>query len=225
MRPLPLVENTRIVLVDDHPLFREGVASALDLEPDFEIVGQGDDAAAAVRLAHELMPDVMVLDISMAGGGGLQAARSISAIYPVIKIIMLTVSEAEEDVLGAFKAGARGYVLKGVGGSEIVRILRSILAGEPYVTPKLAASLLGEARHIQSKSSAEADLLSELTRRENEILELVALGKSNKEVALVLNLTEKTIKYNMTNILQKLQVRNRVEAALLARAGGPISKV
>jgi two-component system nitrate/nitrite response regulator NarL len=214
-----MVEKTRVVLVDDHPLLREGVAAALANEPDFEVVGQGDDADAAIRLAQDLMPDVMVLDISMPGGGGLRAARAIADIFPVIKIIMLTVSESEEDVLGAFKAGARGYVLKGVGGSEIVRIVRAILAGEPYVTPKLAAGLLGEARHPSAKVSPAADLLSELTRREREILELVAVGKSNKEVARNLQLTEKTIKYNMTNILQKLQVRNRVEAALVARTG------
>jgi two-component system, NarL family, nitrate/nitrite response regulator NarL len=214
-----MVEPTKIVLIDDHPLLREGVAGALANEPDLEVVGQGDNADAAIGLARDLMPDVMLLDISMPGGGGLRAARAIADLFPVIKIIMLTVSESEEDVLGAFKAGARGYVLKGVGGSEIVRIVRAILAGEPYVTPKLAAGLLGEARHPSAKVPPEADLLSELTRREREILELVAVGQSNKEVGRNLHLTEKTIKYNMTNILQKLQVRNRVEAALIARAG------
>jgi two-component system, NarL family, nitrate/nitrite response regulator NarL len=213
-----MVDTVRLVLIDDHPLLREGVAYALSNEPDFEVVGQGADAETAINLAREHTPDVMLLDISMPGGGGLRAAEVISTEFPVIKIIMLTASESEENVLGAFKAGARGCVLKGVGGSEIVRIVRSILAGEPYVTPKLAAGLLGDARHPSTKSSAEANLLAELTRREREILELVAVGQSNKEVARNLNLTEKTIKYNMTNILQKLQVRNRVEAALLARA-------
>jgi two-component system, NarL family, nitrate/nitrite response regulator NarL len=213
-----MFEATRIILVDDHPMLREGVAATLSAESDFEIVGQGDDAEMAIQLAGELQPDVMLLDVSMPQGGGLRAAREIADRYPIIKIIMLTVSETEEDVLGAFKAGARGYVLKGVKGSELVRIVRTILGGEPYVTPKLAATLLGEAREKTTKSPPEPDPLSDLTRREKEILELVAVGQSNKEVARNLNLTEKTIKYNMTNILQKLQVRNRVEAALLARA-------
>jgi two-component system, NarL family, nitrate/nitrite response regulator NarL len=213
-----MVEATRIVLIDDHPMLREGVAATLSAESDFDIVGQGDDADMAIQLAGDLQPDVMLLDVSMPQGGGLRAAREIADLYPIIKIIMLTVSETEEDVLGAFKSGARGYVLKGVKGSELVRIIRTILGGEPYVTPKLAATLLGEAREKTAKSPPEADPLSDLTRREREILELVAVGQSNKEVARNLNLTEKTIKYNMTNILQKLQVRNRVEAALLARA-------
>jgi two-component system, NarL family, nitrate/nitrite response regulator NarL len=218
-----MLETTRLVLVDDHPLLREGVAAVLANEADFEVVGQGEDADAAIRLARDLSPDVMLLDISMPGGGGLRAARAITDLFPVIKVVMLTVSESEEDVLGAFKAGARGYVLKGVSGSEIVRIVRGILAGEPYVTPKLAASLLGEARHPSSKAPPEADLLAELTPREREILEHVAVGQSNKEVARNLRLTEKTIKYNMTNILQKLHVRNRVEAALIARGGTAVA--
>jgi DNA-binding NarL/FixJ family response regulator len=148
-----MVEKTRVVLVDDHPLLREGVAAALANEPDFEVVGQGDDADAAIRLAQDLMPDVMVLDISMPGGGGLRAARAIADIFPVIKIIMLTVSESEEDVLGAFKAGARGYVLKGVGGSEIVRIVRAILAREPCWAKRVTPQQRCHPRPISCRNS------------------------------------------------------------------------
>jgi DNA-binding NarL/FixJ family response regulator len=210
----------RVVLVDDHPLLREGVAGTLAAERDLAVVGHGESADDALRLARELMPDLMLVDVSMRGGG-INAVRAIMDVCPVVKIIMLTVSEREEDVLAAFRAGARGYVLKGVSGPELVRILRSVLAGDPYVTPSLAAGLLGEWRERKAESKMDEDPLAELTRREREILELVAVGLSNKEVANRLKLTEKTVKYYMTNVLQKLHVRNRVEAALLARQGQP----
>jgi two-component system, NarL family, nitrate/nitrite response regulator NarL len=213
-----LSEKVRVVLVDDHPLLREGVAGTLMAEPDFEVVGHGENAEDAVRLARELMPEIMLVDVSMRGGG-IYAAGAIMDVCPVVKIIMLTVSEREEDVLSAFREGVRGYVLKGVSGPELVRIVRSVMAGDPYVTPSLAAGLLGEWRERATESRAEADPLADLTRREREILELVAVGLSNKEIAGRLKLAEKTVKYYMTNVLQKLHVRNRVEAALLARQG------
>jgi DNA-binding NarL/FixJ family response regulator len=135
----------------------------------------------------------------------------------VIKIVMLTVSEKEEDVLGSLKAGARGYILKGVTARELVRIVRAIEAGDAYVTPTLAASLLVDLRQDRQSAGPSPGPLDELTDREHQILELLATGISNKEIARELNLSEKTIKHYMTNILQKLQVRNRVEAALLAQ--------
>jgi DNA-binding NarL/FixJ family response regulator len=150
-------------------------------------------------------------------GGGINAARSIASACPIVKIIMLTVSEDEDDVLAALKVGARGYILKGVSGPELVQIVRAIYTGQAYVTPALAASLLGEWHPSTNADQPPSDPLSELTPRERGILELVSTGKSNKEVAQALFLSEKTIKHYMTNILQKLQVRNRVEAALLAR--------
>jgi DNA-binding NarL/FixJ family response regulator len=219
-----MTDKIRVVLVDDHPLLREGVASTLDAEPDFQVVGQGSNADEALQLAQDLMPDLIMLDVSM-GGGGINAARAIAAACPIVKIAMLTVSEDEDDVLAALKVGARGYVLKGVSGPELVRIVRSINAGEPYVTPSLAASLLGELREQTNVDEDTApDPLSELTKRERQILEQVATGRSNKEIADHLFLSEKTVKHYMTNILQKLQVRNRVEAALLAQKRAAIDK-
>lgn len=211
-----MTDKIRVVLVDDHPLLRDGVASTLNAEPDLEVVGQGCNAQEALTLARDLLPDLIMLDVSM-DGGGINAARAIAAACPIVKILMLTVSEDEEDVLAALKVGARGYVLKGVGGPELVRIVRSINGGEPYVTPSLAASLLGELREQRKDEVSAPDPLSELTGRERQILELVATGRSNKEIADELFLSEKTVKHYMTNILQKLQVRNRVEAALLAQ--------
>lgn len=208
-------ERIQIVIVDDHPLFRDGVIQTLQAEPDVEIVGQGTTAAEAVRLAGELLPDIILLDITIPGGG-LAAAQSIAAAVPVTRIVMLTASAAEEDVLTALKAGARGYILKGVSGDELIKIVRDVYAGEAYVTPALAASLLSEMRDKPVWQKPESSPLDELTEREKQILEGVAGGLSNKEIAQQLYLSEKTIKHYMTNILQKLQVRNRVEAALLA---------
>lgn len=216
-----MTDKTRVVLVDDHPMLRDGVASTLEAEPDFEVVGQGSNADEALTLARDLMPDLILLDVSM-GGGGLNAAQKIAAACPIVKIVMLTVSEDEEDVLAALKAGARGYVLKGVSGPELVRIVRTINRGESYVTPSLAASLLVELREQNGDQEPAPDPLSELTDRERQILELVATGRSNKEIAEEVFLSEKTIKHYMTNILQKLQVRNRVEAALLAQKSAGI---
>lgn len=204
-----------LVVIDDHPLFREGVVHTLSAQPDIDVVGEGASAADAVRLAGELLPDIVLLDIALPGGG-LNAVRDIAAAYPVVKIVMLTVSETEDDVLAALKSGARAYVLKGVSARELVGILRSVWAGEVYVTPSLAASLLFEMTTPQG-ARLPASPLSELTDRERQILERVAAGDSNKEIAAQLHLSEKTVKHHMTNILQKLQVRNRVEAALLAR--------
>jgi two-component system, NarL family, nitrate/nitrite response regulator NarL len=158
----------------------------------------------------------MLLDVSMPGGG-VSAVREIAAAFPVIKLVMLTVSEDEDDVTTALRAGARGYVLKGVAARELVRIMRAVASGEVYVTPSLAATLLFELSGGKSGSHS-ASPLDDLTERERQILERVAAGDSNKEIGAQLHLTEKTVKHHMTNILQKLQVRNRVEAALLARA-------
>ncbi len=214
-----MAEPLHVAIVDDHPLFREGVAFTLGAQPDIEIVAEGGSAADALRIAAEQIPDVMLLDVSMPGGG-LSAVRQIAAEYPVIKTVMLTVSEDEDDVTAALRAGARAYVLKGVAARELVRILRAVAAGEVYVTPSLAASLLFELTAAGKGGGAPASSpLDELTERERQILEGVAAGDSNKEIGVTLHLTEKTVKHHMTNILQKLQVRNRVEAALLARSG------
>lgn len=149
-------------------------------------------------------------------GGGIEAAKAITAACPVTKIIMLTFSEEEDDVLAALKAGAKAYVLKGVGSRELKTIIRSVSEGQVYITPTLAAGML---RELSAPTSAERthNPLDELTDRELGILQLLADGKSNKAIGKELGLTEKTIKHYMSNILQKLQVRNRVEAAIMAQ--------
>lgn len=212
-----MADMLHVAIVDDHPLFREGVAHILRTQPDIEVVAEGDSAADAVRIAADRMPDLMLLDVSMPGGG-VSAVQQISRAYPVIKVVMLTVSEEEDDVTAALRAGARAYVLKGVAARELVRILKSVASGEVYVTPSLAASLLFEMTS-HAAGATSPNRLDDLTEREQQILERVAAGDSNKEIGAQLHLSEKTVKHHMTNILQKLQVRNRVEAALLARTG------
>jgi two-component system, NarL family, nitrate/nitrite response regulator NarL len=153
------------------------------------------------------------LDVNMPGGG-VEAARAISSACPVIKIIMLTVSESEEHVHQAMEAGVRGYVLKGTSGHELVNTLRAVARGEYYVTPRLAARILALSKRPQ-KATDNQEAFPELTKREEQILDRVARGLTNKEIAKDLHISEKTVKHYMTNIMQKLQVRNRVEAALV----------
>jgi two-component system, NarL family, nitrate/nitrite response regulator NarL len=210
-----MTDQLQIAIIDDHPLFRSGVADALSRHGGFDIVAEGGSADEAIAIAGLKLPDVMLLDVSMPGGG-VHAVREISQSYPVVKVVMLTVSEHEDDVTASLRAGARGYILKGVAARELISILRAVAAGDVYVTPSLAATLLFELTGA-SASRSPLSPLDELTERERQILEQVAAGDSNKEIAAVLQLSEKTVKHHMTNILQKLQVRNRVEAALMAK--------
>ena len=208
-----------IVWADDHPLFREGVARTLAAEDDFDVVGEASDADEAVVMVKNLLPDIVILDISMPGSG-IEAARQISRSCPVVKIIMLTVSEQDDDVVSALQVGARGYILKGIGGKELVRIVRTIHQGESYVSPDLAKRLLIAMRE-SDVAVEDSDTFSDLSAREEQILKGVARGLSNKEIGIELSLQEKTIKHYMTNILQKLHVKNRVQAALIAKEHFP----
>lgn len=209
-------DKIHVVIADDHTLFREGLAGIISGADDFEVVGQAGTMKEAVDLARDLLPDIILLDIDMPGGG-LEAARILTEECPVTRIVILTSSEEDDHLIGALKIGARAYILKGVAARELLRILRAVWAGESYVPPILAASLLLEMREAHSQQKQIASPLDELTPREREILEGLAAGLSNKEIGEKLYLSEKTVKHYMTNILQKLQVRNRVEAALLAQ--------
>lgn len=211
-----MMDKIRLVIIDDHPIFREGVAAILGSEPDIEIVGQGISADDAMAMTRDFLPDAILLDVNMPGGG-LNAAEAIANTFPVVKIIMLTGSADEDDVVAALKAGAHAYVLKGVAARELNGILHTVYAGEGYVTPSLAANLLSVMKTSTNRGKQEeVDGFDELTERERQILELIAAGTSNKEIGQNLFLTEKTIKHYVTNILQKLHVNNRVQAALLA---------
>jgi len=210
------MQTVRIVIADDHPLYREGVARSLAEDPAFAVLGQAPDADGAVELCLRLQPDVVLLDISMPAGGGISALRRIMAMAAPPKVAMLTVSEADDDVMQALKAGAVGYILKGVGSRELVSVVKDVAAGRSYVSPALAARILNAMRAGAAEAATRSPL-DDLSKREEDILKLVAQGKSNKEVGRLLDLQEKTVKHYMTSILQKLHVRNRVEAAVLAR--------
>lgn len=205
----------RVVVADDHPLYREGVARALADDPVIEVAGQGEDADSAVALALSLKPDLVLLDLSMPGGGGIEALRRIRGQDAPPKIAILTVSEEDDDVMRALKAGASGYLLKGIGSRELVAIVKGLARGQTYVSPTLAGRILNAMREGAARKAPNP--IDDLSKREEDILKLVAEGKSNKEVGLALDLQEKTVKHYMTSILQKLHARNRVEAAVIAR--------
>lgn len=206
----------QIVVVDDHPLWRVGVTDILALESTIDVVGEGNSAADAITLAQTLSPDLMLLDVSMPGNG-IAAAAEITSLYPAIKLIMLTVSQDDDVVMSALKAGAKGYVLKGVSGKELINVISTVHRGVNYITPALASSLLIESQLKEKRNTDSPCPMSQLNRREMEILSHLSEGLSNREIANVINLSEKTVKHYMTSILQKLKVRNRVEAALFAQ--------
>lgn len=206
----------RVVLADDHPIYRDGLARSMADAGDLEIVGQAGDGEQAVEMVARERPDVVLLDISMPKGGGIGALTRIMALDAPPRVAMLTASEADDDLMQAIKLGAMGYILKGVGASELVDLVRDLAAGRSYVSPGLAGRLLVAMRR-REPAAPEPTPLDDLSKREEEILKLVALGKSNREVGEALELQEKTVKHYMTSILEKLQVRNRVEAAMLAR--------
>lgn len=205
----------RIAVIDDHPLFREGVIRSLGEIDGFHIVAEGGSRDEALQIVADRCPDVMLMDISMPGNG-LDAVAGALQACPELKIVMLTVSEANDDIAKALKLGAKGYVLKGIGSRALADVIRSVQSGESYVSPSLSARLfagLSQPGPVDEKQ----DLMAELTEREHQVLKLVASGLSNKRVALQLDLHEKTVKHHMTRILAKLKVSNRTEAALALR--------
>ncbi len=207
-----------IVVVDDHPLYRSGVIRTLAEDGRFSVVGEGASADDAVALAEKHRPGLALLDISMPGNG-LEAVRRIRQACPATRLIMLTVSEADDDIMEALNAGASAYVLKGVGAPELMAIVSQVAAGESYVSPGLAARLLVamQSRGQDQKALPDETPPPPLTAREEQILKLVAEGLSNKEIGRKLDLQEKTVKYYLSAVFQKLNVRNRVEAAMKAR--------
>lgn len=206
----------RLAVVDDHPLMRVGLEYTLGSEPGFVIVASGGSAAEAIAIADQHEPDVMLLDVNMPGGG-LFAARTIGLTHPLIRVLFLTVSERPEDVTAALEAGVRGYILKGISGPDLIRTIKSIGAGETYITPEFAARLLALPHQKARAIEQSGNLTQPLSVREEQVLKELSLGMTNKEIARKLNLTEKTVKHYMSGILQKLSVRNRVEAIVASR--------
>jgi len=204
------VDTVRVLIVDDHQLFRRGVSSLLAEHESLEVVGEASNGAEAIERARELMPDVVLMDIKMPGMDGLAATKQLKAEMPYVRIMMLTVSETDEDLFEAIKAGASGYLLKNVDPDQLVASVLQVQRGEVPIAPTMAAKILRELT-----TPAEASLQA-LTSRERQVLELLAGGKANKEIAFALKISENTVKNHLRNILEKLHIQNRVQAALYA---------
>lgn len=200
----------RVAVVDDHPLFREGVVHALRAGEDFDVVGEGTTADEAVRLVADHDPDVLLLDMTLPGDG-LRAVEAIVVSRARTSIIMLTVVGDQQSITKAMKAGARGYLLKGTGGHELMESIKVVARGDIYLTSQLIGMLIGHMSGREQKAE-----IVEFTKREEQILILLSRGMSNKQIAFHLSLSEKTVKFYLTHVLRKLNVQNRVAAALYA---------
>jgi DNA-binding NarL/FixJ family response regulator len=218
------MSRARVLLVDDHALLREGLAGIIAAQPDLEVAGQAGDGLAAVVMAQELKPDLVLMDVQMPALGGIEAARQIREQLPETTIVMLTVRDDDEKLLEALKAGAQGYLLKDIHSREMLAMLRGALRGEAALSPRMAGRVLAEFQRMNARApsyfAAEADDLIDLTRRELETLSVAARGASDKEIAEELCISIHTVKSHMRNILAKLHVNSRREAARVARSKG-----
>jgi len=205
----------RVVLVDDQQLFRKGVRALLEEEGGFEIVGEAGDGAQGLQIVLATRPDVVLMDVQMPVCTGVEATRNIKAQRPDTRVIVLTVSDADDDLFEAIKAGADGYLLKDLKPEELFRMIKGVLEGETPISPPVASKLLGEFRKRPWRETAQT-AGSELTQREKEVLQLVASGQSNAEIAARLYIVEGTVKNHLHNILEKLHLQNRVQAAAFA---------
>jgi two-component system, NarL family, nitrate/nitrite response regulator NarL len=202
----------KVAVVDDHPFFRDGVVQCLEQSSLFEVTGLGSSAEDAVRICSTSAPEILLLDMNIPGGG-LSAVAAISKDQPHIRIVILSAGAEDAQVRTAMRCGAKAYILKDVGRQQLIEALVSVHGGATYLAPSIAVSLLA---YIESSSSRAADPLARLSGRERQILGHIAGGLSNKEVATALHLSDKTIKHYTTNLMRKLGVRNRTQAALTA---------
>lgn len=209
----------RVLLVDDHALFRDGIASLLRAG-GLEVVGQAGDGLEALKQTRTLHPDLILMDVQMPGMSGVDAAKAIKSESPDVKVVMLTVSDDEQDLFQAIKNGADGYILKNTPGDDFSELLSRLFLGEPAISRGLAGKILGELRQSRSPAHREHSVSEQLTDREMEVLRLLAEGNTNKSIAAEIHLSESTINYHIQNILAKLHLRNRTEAAAYAARRG-----
>jgi DNA-binding NarL/FixJ family response regulator len=210
-------ETIRVVIVDDHALFRRGLDLVLSEEPDIKVVGEAADGIEAVHRAEEMGPDVVVMDVRMPRSTGIEAARRIRERLPDTKVIMLTVSDSEEDLYAAVKAGASGYLLKEISIEELADAVRAVARGHSLISPSMASKLLTEFNAlVQQAEDRHRSLLPSLTDRELDVLKLVAKGLSNREISEELYISENTVKNHVRNILEKLHLHSRMEAVVYA---------
>jgi DNA-binding NarL/FixJ family response regulator len=207
----------RILVVDDHPIVRDGLLAILGTQTDFAVVGEAGTGADAVRLSHTLNPDVVLLDLEMPGMDGVEALQQMRKLCPDVRVIVLTAFDTDERIVGAVRAGAQGYLLKGTPREEIFRAIRVVSKGGSLLEPLVASKLM---HHLESGAQQPARPSEELTEREREVLQLLAQGRTNKEIAASLVISERTVKFHVSSILAKLNVGNRTEAVTLAAQQG-----
>lgn len=214
------MEPMRVLLVDDHVLFRKGIASIMSGRDNLEVVGEAGDGFEALARARDLMPDVILMDIHMPRCDGLEATRLIKQEMPYVKIVVLTVSDSEKDLFEAIKAGAQGYLLKNLDPNDLFDMLDGVGRGEAAISRTMASKILAEFSRQATKVPSNPSRGESLTNREREVLDLVARGSSNKEIAATLKIAENTVKNHLRNILEKLHLDNRVQAAAFALREG-----
>jgi len=210
-------EPIRVLVVDDHALFRRGLQMVLEQEPDIEVVGEASDGGEAVRSAAETLPDIVLMDVRMPRGSGIEACTAIHEAVPSTKIIMLTISDEEADLYEAIKAGATGYLLKEISIEEVATAIRSVHGGQSLISPSMASKLITEFAAMTRRSGDRQQVAApRLTDREMEVLKLVAKGLNNRDLAKQLFISENTVKNHIRNILEKLQLHSRMEAVVYA---------
>lgn len=208
----------RVLLVDDHPMVRRGLRALLDSRPETHVVGEADSGEQAVELARELVPDVVVMDLAMPGMGGVEATRHITADRPGTGVLVLTMHTDDDSVFAAMRAGARGYLVKGADSPEVIRAITAVGAGEAIFGPSVATRVLSYL--TRPLSAQDSQLFPELSDREREVLDLIAQGRSNGEIAGQLFLSPKTVRNHVSNVFTKLQVADRADAIVRARRAG-----
>jgi DNA-binding NarL/FixJ family response regulator len=209
----------RVLIVDDHDLFRNGLRNLLE-EQGVQIVGEAAAGAEAVRIVRELTPDVVVMDLNMPGMGGVEATRHITAVAPLTRVVMLTISEEDSDVMDAILAGACGYLLKDSSIQDLISGIAAAARGESLISPNIAAKVLQRVRATSTQPEIASQIRAELSDREIQVLKLIANGKDNAVIAGELHISPKTVKNHISNILMKLQIDNRIQAAVYAVRSG-----
>lgn len=218
------MNKIRILLADDHSLFREGLRSLLEDQDDIEIVGEAEDGLEAISLVSQLNPNIVLMDINMPVVNGVEATRTILRDNKKVDIIILTMYPQDEHVFEALKAGAKAYLLKDTRSRKLLEVIRSVSKGQAVIDAEMTARLLNEFRRLSDQNEPKPARIEELTDQERKILTLVADGASNKDIAIELNLSERTIKNYLSVIFQKLQVNNRTEAAIRAMKDGLVDR-
>jgi len=209
----------RVLLVDDHDLFRTGLRNLLE-EQTVQVVGEAADGAQAIRMVRELAPDVVVMDLNMPGMSGVEATRQVTTLAPLTRVVVLTISDQDEDVMNAILAGACGYLMKDSSIQDLMQGIKAASVGESLISPHIAAKVLQRMRATGTNEADAAMIRAELSDREIEVLKLIANGKDNAQIAADLHISPKTVKNHISNILMKLQIDNRIQAAVYAVRSG-----